>query len=232
MKDKIRLIYNKIENRIDEICDDGFVLKENQQEYETLTDLEDFIDSLPEEPKCIYNRTLDERKKFCKYCSAACAVRIEEEPASEDLIEEIDKIWKTCNPIDEGMGVETANIHIEQFDDIARHFTDWQKQKDYKMYAHLPLKDIHDAWQELKNNKPDIENSPAICFCRGANWRENQMKEALQTEYEKGRFEMREEMMKDAVEGEYWIGEIHLDTPIIQGYDDGDRIKFIPIKTE
>ena len=49
MSDKVQLIYNKIENRIDEICDDGFVLKENQQEYETLTDLEDFIDSLPEE---------------------------------------------------------------------------------------------------------------------------------------------------------------------------------------
>lgn len=44
-----------------------------------------FIDSLPEEPKCIYNRTLDERKKFCRYCSAACSVRIEEEPVSEDL---------------------------------------------------------------------------------------------------------------------------------------------------
>jgi hypothetical protein len=49
MSDKVQLIYNKIENRIDEICDDGFVLKENQQEYETLTDLEDFIDFLPEE---------------------------------------------------------------------------------------------------------------------------------------------------------------------------------------
>lgn len=53
-----------------------------------------------------------------------------EEPASEDLEEEIDKIWRTCDPIDEGMGVETANIHIEQFDDIARHFAEWQRHKD------------------------------------------------------------------------------------------------------
>ena len=102
MSDKIRLIYNKIENRIDEICDDDFVLKENQQEYETFTDLEDFINSFPKEP------------------------------TSKDLIEEINKIWKTCNPIDEGMGVETANIHIEQFDDIARHFAEWQKQQMMK----------------------------------------------------------------------------------------------------
>lgn len=69
MKDKIRLIYNKIENRIDEICDDGFVLKENQQEYETLTDLEDFIDSFPKEP------------------------------ANEDLEEEIERCWKEMFPI-------------------------------------------------------------------------------------------------------------------------------------
>ena len=151
MSDKIRLIYNKIENRIDEICDDGFVSKENQQEYETLTDLEDFIDSFPKEP------------------------------TSEDLIEEIDKIWKTCNPIDEGMGVETANIHIEQFDDIARHFAEWQK---------------------------------------------NKMKEALQTEYEKGRFDMREEMMKDAIDGKITLdldGNISLDCSDVLYV--GDKVK-------
>jgi hypothetical protein len=42
----------------------------------------------------------------------------------------------------------------------------------------------------------------------------------------------RQQMIKDAMEGEYWIGEIHLDIPIIQGYNDGDTIKFIPIKEE
>lgn len=47
-----------------------------------------------------------------------------------------------------------------------------------------------------------------------------------------GMMKEREEMMKDAVNGEYWIGEIHLDTPIIQGYNDGDTIKVIPIKEE
>lgn len=52
-----------------------------------------------------------------------------QEESSNDLQEEIDKIWKTCNPIDEGMGVETANIHIEQFDDVAHHFAKWQEKK-------------------------------------------------------------------------------------------------------
>lgn len=39
-----------------------------------------------------------------------------------DLQKEIDKEWEKCNPIDEGMGVESAFIHIEAFDMIARHF--------------------------------------------------------------------------------------------------------------
>lgn len=49
---------------------------------------------------------------------------------NEELQQEIDMVWKTCNPIDEGMGVETANIHIEQFDAIIRYFTRWQKERD------------------------------------------------------------------------------------------------------
>ena len=39
-----------------------------------------------------------------------------------DLQEEINNEWEKCNPIDEGMGVESAFIHIEAFDMIARHF--------------------------------------------------------------------------------------------------------------
>lgn len=39
-----------------------------------------------------------------------------------NLEKEIDLVWAKCNPIDEGMGVEVANIHIEAFNIIARHF--------------------------------------------------------------------------------------------------------------
>ena len=49
---------------------------------------------------------------------------------NEELQQEIDRVWKTCNPVDEGMGVETANIHIEQFDAIARYFVRWQEERD------------------------------------------------------------------------------------------------------
>lgn len=46
----------------------------------------------------------------------------EQEQPEVDLEKEIDSEWKKCNPIDEGMGVESAYMHIEAFDIIARHF--------------------------------------------------------------------------------------------------------------
>ena len=53
-----------------------------------------------------------------------------EKGCNEELQQEIDRVWKTCNPVDEGMGVETANIHIEQFDAIAHYFVRWQEERD------------------------------------------------------------------------------------------------------
>ena len=39
-----------------------------------------------------------------------------------DLEKEIDSEWKKCNPIDEGMGLESTYMSNEAFDIIARHF--------------------------------------------------------------------------------------------------------------
>ena len=47
---------------------------------------------------------------------------LQQERPEVDLEKEIDKEWEKCNPIDEGMGVESAYIHIEAFDIIAHHF--------------------------------------------------------------------------------------------------------------
>lgn len=41
-----------------------------------------------------------------------------------DLEKEIDSQWKNCAPVDEGMGCEFANISIEQFANIAKHFVE------------------------------------------------------------------------------------------------------------
>lgn len=91
----------------------------------------------------------------------------DKEPISKDLEEEIDRCWEGwIDPNPEVKGVD-GYLSKDEFSTYARHFAEWQKEKDYKMYAHVPLKDIHDAWQELKKNKPDIENYPAICFQKG-----------------------------------------------------------------
>ena len=80
------------------------------------------------------------------------------------------------------------------------------------------------------------EDSLRNQFEAGAKWQKQQMKESLQTEYEKGRFDMREEMMKDAVECivEDWCG----DSPEItiplnpQDFKAGNKVKIIICKTE
>lgn len=45
-----------------------------------------------------------------------------------DLQKEIQTQWKGCEPIDEGMGCEFANISVEQFDSIAKHFFELGKK--------------------------------------------------------------------------------------------------------
>lgn len=47
---------------------------------------------------------------------------IQQEQPEVDLEKEIDKEWAKCEPIDEGMGLESANIVNEQFNSIALHF--------------------------------------------------------------------------------------------------------------
>ena len=49
----------------------------------------------------------------------------EQEQPDDDLDKEIETMWKKCNPVDEGMGVESTYMHIEAFDIIARHFAEW-----------------------------------------------------------------------------------------------------------
>ena len=80
-----------------------------------------------------------------------------------------------------------------------------------------------------------------------AEWQKQNIKEALQTEYEKGRFDMQQEMMKDAVEGQIYreyIGDdgisiafgleayLNEHNPKHNKLHDGDKVKIIIIKEE
>ena len=89
------------------------------------------------------------------------------------------------------------------------------------------------------------EDSLRNQFEAGAEWQKQQMKEALQTEYEKGRFDMQQEMMKDAVEGtvKYEIGSAEIpqcdrryqvlsDPAPIANAKLGNKVKIIILKTE
>lgn len=74
-------------------------------------------------------------------------------------------------------------------------------------------------------------------FKDGSYWKENQMKEALQTEYEKGRFDMKEEMMKALVNGEI-AKDIHnqlkvTPEPLNDAFGKfGDKVKIIIVKED
>lgn len=71
-----------------------------------------------------------------------------------------------------------------------------------------------------------------------AEWQKQQMKETLQTEYEKGLYDMREEMMKDAVDAEVMYPassstlQIRYKLPKNTELKYGDRVKIIIIKTK
>lgn len=96
------------------------------------------------------------------------------EPASEELEEAAEKYATE--------GDETSGLFvIKEEADAFIAGANWQKQKDYKKYAHVSLQDIHDAWQELIKNIPDIRSMPAVCFARGADWQKQQlMKDAVE----------------------------------------------------
>lgn len=61
---------------------------------------------------------IGEDSAYCKLLSFIDTLEVKE----VDLEKEINKEWEKCNPIDEGMGVESAYVHIEAFDMIAKHF--------------------------------------------------------------------------------------------------------------
>jgi hypothetical protein len=112
--------------------------------------------------------------------------------------------------------------------------------------------DLEEAAKEYSFNIPTQLDADIVWkketerhFKDGAKWQLNQMKETLQTEYEKGRFDIREEMMKDAVEGtvKYEIGsavipqcdrryQVLSDPVPIANAKLSDKVKIIILKTK
>ena len=136
------------------------------------------------------------------------------EMISDDLKKEIERYFR-----------EVKWIYLP-FVEVARHFADWQHGKDFD--------DLLQS--EMKFPKEYYERGRADAM--------KEMKETLQTEYEKGRFDIREEMMKDALDGcvslivksDTSSRNLFISTPQLykelQKYNDGEKVKIIICKTE
>lgn len=178
------------------------------------------------------------------------------EMVSEDLEEEYEKYFKE----------HETDIVLNPYSnckDIAQHFAEWQKQKDEQKSKVLFEKSLGDCSKELidiidkefgidgrdENDNPlngfgdwkcgMILNGPAISKLvkLGIEWQKQQMKEALQTEYEKGRFDMSEGMMKEAIDATI----LDIDAQTIEfglwpekllDMKEGDKAKIIIVKEE
>lgn len=72
---------------------------------------------------------------------------------------------------------------------------DLEKASEEYAYTNWESDDYHEGASE---GKPfDAIGHTQKCFIDGAQWQREQMKETLQMEYEKGRYDMREELMHD-----------------------------------
>lgn len=81
--------------------------------------------------------------------------------------------------------------------------------------------------------REDFHERSRADFKAGAKWQKQQMKEVLQTEYEKGRFDMREEMMKHAVEAKVDLDlDCNIKLDCEYEFHVGDKVKIIIIKED
>lgn len=220
MSDKVQLIKEEIERR---------------------------LKSLPKETehnglKAVYGGIAHELTELIQFIDSPS-----EEPASEDLEEEIKNYFSGW--------CMRGSRELECFFQTARHFAEWGRNH-FEDKSEMVSKDLEEAatkWNETASFQPfymqlDCNGNPCEVkqdiithkesFKAGAEWQKQHMKEALQTEYEKGKFDMREEMMKNAVDA-IFIQDYAYKTPILYGnlkykmnIVSGQTIKFCKIKEE
>ena len=172
------------------------------------------------------------------------------EMVSEDLEEACDNYYDETWDEHGGIAMVVNNCHDIWFPSQARSDffkagSEWQRKKDQEIDKLTESPDLDEAsWKYSDRDGITYGQRYAmqIDFKAGAKWQKHQMKETLQTEYEKGRFDMREEMMKDAVETtivndwQYGKDPDHAIIPAIhqriEGCGVGDKVKIIIVKTE
>jgi len=160
-----------------------------------------------------------------------------EEPANKDLEEAAEAFYNNCNLAKSSWWDEGILHKMSESKETFIAGAEWQKENHNKQFGFLNLKDCKDAYNRWKSTQDNT--SAALAWVRACEWQKQQMKEALQTEYEKGRFDMREEMMKALIGGEV-VKDIHnqlsvKSEPLNDAFRDikfGDKVKIIIVKTE
>jgi len=179
-----------------------------------------------------------------------------EEPASEGIENEIERFAYSLPHSADGFwpkDIDPKNVEArtkygvhhywsyEQVMNIARHFAEWGKNH-FEDKSEKVSEDLEEEITKCYKSRNDLmmtRKQFGELIHRFTEWKKQQMKEALQTEYEKGLFDMREEMMKDAVYG--YVSLCH-DYPrrrslvaIADGlvnFEYAEKVKIIICKTE
>lgn len=213
MTDKVQLIKEELE-RIEQILDDF-----NKTHNNTID-----------------NGIVSAKKNICKHIKSFIDSLPEEH--SEDLEKEILKEWKKHCHLDPSFNDMIIVMLLEGYQDTAKHFAEWQKQQYEGLFS-------KDSWSYIEENYPDITEEEKLRLydisirsrLAGAETFKEEMKETLQTEYEKGRFDMGEEMMKDAVDAtildvDAQTIEFSLWPEKLLDIKGGDKVKIIITKKE
>lgn len=142
----------------------------------------------------------NERINFLLYINT-----LPEEPASEDLEEEI-------NRVDDWYPVESKYIQ-----EIAHHFAEWQKQQDEKLFK-------DDSWNYIEENYPNITQEEKLRLY------DISIKSRLA-----GANAIKQKMMKDAVDAtildiDAQTIEFGLWPEKLLSIKEGDKVKIIVIK--
>ena len=150
----------------------------------------------------------------------------------EDLEEEIDRFFD--KEVRKNL-LQNDNVTLfQQIRKTAIHFAEYKKKKENDF-----LRTFDEEFKRYFHSAVPYDKIYYNIARHFAEWQKQQMKETLQTEYEKGLFDMREEMMKDAVEGEIGdimplieVGEMNNYLNYVKAHKlkIGDKVKIIIVK--
>lgn len=224
------------------------------------------VDDLPnkeEEPvsdECIYNRTLEERQRSCKFCSAACQVRIKEEPVSDDTMtirkewfEQCKKSWYNEGYIDgkhnrDGQFGEPVS---EELENVVEEIVDPTVLNVYgvkELARRLRRTMIEPVCEDLKEAAKEYVKSHMVgynnasvdaaidMFIFGAKWQKAKDQETIELAEDHamlaGMEKMKEQMMAKAIEGTLLEGHLIRQEGITHPLHSGKKVKLVVIKEE